>query len=98
MRSSRVTGRRRLRHEFDLSEVAVRFVIRARREVQHIPRARSGVVAEPDTPQPVDDERFLILPQFSLMMELSVAIETVGVDRTITKVPDEKTSSEAAEG
>src|SRR5262245_51451349 len=93
-----MAGRCRLRHEFDLSEVAVLLFIRARGEVQHIRQTGRGTIAEPDAPQAVDDERFLILPQFSLMMELSVPIGAVGVDLAITKVPDEKTPAEAAEG
>ena len=98
MRSARVTGPLRLRHEFDLPEVAVRFFIRARREVQHIRRTGRGTIAKPDAPQAVDDERFSILPQLSLMMELAVAIEAEGVDLAIAKIPDEKTPAEAPEG
>jgi GNAT superfamily N-acetyltransferase len=84
--------------EFNLPEGAVRFLIRSRGEVQHIRRSCGAIVAEPDAPQPVDDERLPILPQFSLMVEHSVAIEAIGVDFAITKVADEKTSAKPAEG
>ena len=78
-----------LRGEFDLSDITVRFLIGPRGEVQHIRRAGACIVAEPDPPQPVDDESFPILPQCSLMMKLSFAIQTVGVDFAVAKVTDD---------
>ena len=78
-----------LRGEFDLSEITVRVLIGPRGEVQHIRRAGGCIVAEPDPSQPVDDANLPILPQCFLMMELSFAIQTVGVDFAVAKVTDD---------
>src|SRR5215469_15760947 len=78
----------------DLAEQAVRLVVRAGGEEQ-LAGLRRVPVAEPQTPQAVDDDRLAIgLPQLAAA---SAVVRVVDVDLTVAEVSNEQITAELAE-
>src|SRR5262252_7519845 len=78
----------------DLAEQAVRLAVWASGEKQFV-GLRRVPVAEPQTPQAVDDDRLATgLPQLA---EASAAVRVVDVDLTVAEVSNEQITAELAE-